>query len=246
MLRTHLVICCILLLLSIPVYLLDHYFLKSSGGNWIALDFSNLLIKSYLIFLAVHFTISTLAVIYYPHFNLFTTHLFSAILSLALIALGFYVYNKYDKHNYQEKELALTEQRKTYFNDVQLLRWWFVPNAKNPKEIHVDLKIASAGRLSAQVSGTVVGEEMKNIFYSDGEPQYFVKAGEIIHTVFPLTIQNQGQANSIEFTFYLFKHPVGETGPDDVSKVFKDTADQQDDGKYFYEKLVPPLDNIPK
>ncbi|MEO7209494.1 MAG: hypothetical protein ABIY35_01005 [Chitinophagaceae bacterium] len=246
MLRTHLVICCILLLLCIPVYFLDHYFLKSSGGNWITLDFSYLLIKAYLIFLVVHFTFSTLAVIYYPHFNLLTTHLFSAILSLSLIALGIYVYNKHDEQNYNEKEHVKTEQRKTYFNDVQILRWWFEPNTKNPKEIHVDLKIASAGRFSAQVNGSSVGEDMKNIFYSDGEPQHLVKAGEIIHIIFPLTIQNPGQANSIEFTFYLFKHPVGESGPDDVSKVFKDSIGQQDDGKYFYEKLVPPLDNIPK
>lgn len=121
-----------------------------------------------------------------------------------------------------------------------------MPDAKNPIEIHVDLKVAAPGRFAANVKGNGVGEDGKNIFSSDGEPQHLVKASEIIHYVFPLTINNTGHANSVEFTFFLFKHPVGESGPDDVSKVYKDSVDKNDDGTYFYEKLPPPLDHEPK
>lgn len=246
MLRTHLLICCILLLICVPVYLIDHNTLKSSGGNWISLDFSNLMINAYLIFLVIHITISTLAVIFYPHFSLLKTHLFAAIISMALVAISLFLYNQYDNSSTRNKRNAITAQRAKYFNDIQLLRWWFVPGAKNPKEIHVDLKIGVEGRFSAHALGNEGGENGKNILSSDGEPQHLVKASEIIHYVFPVTINNPGHANSVEFTFYLFKHPVGESGPDDVSKVYKDSVDKNDDGTYFYQKLVPPLDQIPK
>lgn len=246
MLRIHLIICSILLLLCIPVYLLDHYSLKSSGSNWISLDLSNLLIKAYVVFIGIHITISTLVIIYYRHFSVLKTHIFSAILSFALIGLGFFLYDKFGHYSSQKKYDEISEQRKIYFNDIRLIRWWFLPGEKNPKEIHVDLKIASAGRLAAEVRGNEDGDNGKNIFYSDGEAQYLVKAGDTIHYLFPLIINNSGQANKIEFTFHLFKHPFGQSGADDVSKIFKDSIDKNDDGSFYYEKLLPPLKQIPK
>lgn len=241
MLRTHLIICSILLLVCIPLYLLDHYSLKSSGSNWISLDLSGLLIKGYVLLIAVHITISTLVIIYYHQFNLFKTHLFSAILSLAFISLGLFFYNKFDHYNSRNKNDIITEQRKIYFNDIRLIQWWFLPDTKNPKEIHADLIVASAGRFSGHVQGNEDVENEKNIFSSDGEAQLMVKAGDTIHYNFPITISNPRQANNIEFTFYLFKHPVGQSGTDDVSKIFKDSIDKNDDGTYFYEKLLPSL-----
>lgn len=106
--------------------------------------------------------------------------------------------------------------------------------------------MASAGRFAAQVMGNGGGENGKNIFSSYGEAKRVVKAGEKVHYVFPLTVDNPGQANNIEFTFHLFKHPFGQSGADDVSKVFKDSIDKNDDGSFYYEKLVPPLGQVPK
>ncbi len=246
MLRTHLIIYSILLLLCIPVYLIDHYSLKSSGSNWISLDFSGLLIKGYVLLIGIHITISTLAIFYYHHFSLFKIHLFSAILSLAFIGLGFFLYNTFDHYNSRKKYTAQKEQRKIYFNDIRLIRWRFLPDRKNPKEIYVDLEIASPGRFSAHVQGNEDIENRNNIFSSDGEVQRMVKGGETIHYVFPLTINNPGQANNIEFTFYLFKHPVGQPGADDVAKIYKDSIDKNDDGSFYYEKLAPPLEAIPE
>lgn len=115
MLRNHFLICSILLLLCITVYLLDHFSAKSSGGNWITLDLSNLLIRAYAIFIGIEITISTLAIIYYRHFNLFKTHLFSAILSLAFIAIGSFLFDKMDNYSSAKKCNAIRERRKSYF-----------------------------------------------------------------------------------------------------------------------------------
>jgi hypothetical protein len=246
MLRNHLLICFVLALLCIPVYLLDHFSSKSTGGNWIALDLSNLLIRAYFILIGIHITISTLLIFYLHHYSLGKTHLFSAIVSLAIITIGLLLFNKFDHYSAEKKYEAIREQRKSYFNDIRLIRWWFLPDEKNPKEIHVDLVVASAGRFAAQANGNEDGENGKNIFYSDGEVQRLVNHGDTIHYVFPLTLNNPGQARNIEFTFYLFKHPVGQSGTDDVSKIFKESIDQYDDGSYFYEKLILPLDQPPE
>lgn len=246
MLRTHLIICSILLLLCIPVYLIDHYWLKSSGGNWISLDFNNFLIGAYVIFLGVHFTISTILFLYSPHFSLLKTHLFSAGISLVLIVLAFILFNKFNDYKYQENQEASRENRKTYFNDIRLVNWWYVPDSNSPIEIHVDLEVAATGRFAGHATGKKEGDNANKIFSSDGEEQRLVKAGEKIHYVFPLIIDIPGHASDVEFTFYLFKHPAGESGPDDASKVFKKSVNKIDDGSYFYENLLPPLDHAPQ
>ncbi len=138
------------------------------------------------------------------------------------------------------------EQRKSLFNNIQLKRWWFGPTSENPEEIHVDLEVTSAGRFAALATGKENGEYGKSIFSSNGEVQHLVKAGDHIHYVFPLTIVDSGQAKNIEFTFYLFKAPIGESGDEDVVKIFKDPIVTNDDGTYFYETLPPPLTEIPK
>ena len=245
MLRNHLLICSILVLLCIPVYLLDHYSLKSSGGNWISLDFSNLLIRAYVLFIGIHITVSTIVVIFYHNNKLLKTHLFSLIVTIAIIGVGFFIYDRFNDYSYRKQRILKIEQRKAFFNDIRLKRWWFLPDDKNPKEIHVDLEVAAAGRFGGYAKGKENGETVDNIFTSDGGKQYSVKAGDTIHYVFPLTFNNPGQANNIEFTFYLFKHPTGETGEDDVSKIFQNPIVKNTDDSYFYEKLVPPWHEIP-
>ena len=100
--------------------------------------------------------------------------------------------------------------------------------------------------MAANVLGNENGENGKNIFSSDGETPFIVQGGDTIRYIFPLTINNPGQANNIEFTFHLFKHPFGESGTDDVSKIFKDSIDKNDDGSFYYEKLAPPMDQVPQ
>ena len=146
MFRTQLIICAILILLCIPVYFLDHYWLKSSGGNWISLDFSHLLFRAYILFISIYTIISTLMVMFYPHHKLVKIHLFSFVISLAFIGVGFFIYNRYVDYNNKKELVAKSESRKAFFNDIRIIRWWFVPDSTHPKEIHVDLKVAAAGR----------------------------------------------------------------------------------------------------
>src|SRR6266566_934082 len=51
--RRHLIICLFLGLLVIPIHWLDQVALRPSGGNWITLDFRELLFWTYIIFLAI-------------------------------------------------------------------------------------------------------------------------------------------------------------------------------------------------
>jgi hypothetical protein len=246
MLRSHILICSILVLLAIPVYITDNNTLRSSGKDWISLDLRGLFIWPYLAFIIIHIALSTLAVIYSHQFKLFRIHIYSGIFSLAMLGLGLLIFDKIRKNSSTKEYNAKMEHRKSLFNDIRVKRWWFVPVPENPKEIHVDLQVASDGRLAAIVTGKENGEDGKNIFSSDGEAQRRVNTGENIHYVFPLTIINSGQAKNIEFTFYLFKSPIGAPGGDDVAKIFKDSIITNDDGTYFYETLLSPLHKIPQ
>lgn len=121
-----------------------------------------------------------------------------------------------------------------------------MPGAKNATEIHVELKLSSAGRLSALATGKENGASGKSVFSSDGAIQHSVKAEDYINYTFPLTVINPGAAKNIEFTFYLFKAPVGQSSNEDVVKIFKDSIVTNDDGSYFYEILLPPLNEAPE
>ncbi len=246
MLRSHILICSILFLLAIPVYILDNSTLKSSGRDWILLDFRGLFIRAYAVFIGIQIILSSFAIIYFTRSTLFQIHFYTAICSLAMIGIGLVIFDKINTSISHTKYTAKMNQRKLLFNHILVKRWWFVPGAKNPKEIHVDLELSSAGRFSALATGKENGEYGKSIFSSDGEIQHSVKAGEHINYVFPLTIINPREANNIEFTFYLFKEPVGQSSNEDVVKIFKDSIVTNDDGSYFYEVLLPPLNDVPK
>lgn len=240
MLRHHIIFCFILLLAAIPVYILDHYTMKSSGGNWISLDFRGLLIGLYLIFLVIHIALSSVAIHFFPQFRLVQIHLFTALISIAIMAIGISVYNTMVKSRSRQDYNAMMEKRKPLFDQIQLKRWWYVPNAQNPTEIHADLEVTAGGRFSGFATGKGAGEFGINVFSSEGEAQHMVKANEGIHYIFPLTINSPGVASQIELTFYLFKAPAGQTTDEDIVKIFKESVEVADDGSYFYEVLPPP------
>ena len=176
MLRNHIIICSVLLLLAIPIYLADSNTLKSGGGNWIALDFRGLFIWSYLAFVGIYIVLSTLAVIYSHHFTLLKIHLYSAILSLAMLGVGLFLFDKIGKNNAAKNYDAKMERRKLMFNDIQMKRWWFVPTAENPNEIHVDLEVTSAGRFAALATGKEDGENRHKYFFIGWRSSAFGKS----------------------------------------------------------------------
>jgi len=92
--RTHLIICLFLGLLAIPIYWLDQVALRPSGGNWITLDFRGLLFWTYIIFIAIHVTLSSIAVLLFPGSGILRVHFGSMVVSLILLVTGFVVYGK--------------------------------------------------------------------------------------------------------------------------------------------------------
>ena len=88
------IICLFLGLLAIPIYWLDQVALRPSGGNWITLDFRGLLFWTYIIFLAIHVTLSSIAVPLFPGSGILRVHFGSMVVSLILLVTGFVVYGK--------------------------------------------------------------------------------------------------------------------------------------------------------
>ena len=131
MLRSQINICSFLVLLVIPVYTAEHNSLKSNGGNWISLDLRGLFIGSYLVLVAVHIAISTLAVIYSRHFTLLKIHLYAVIISLASRGVGLLIFGQISKNNGAKKYDAKMEQRKSFYNNIRIIPCWFVPTVQN-------------------------------------------------------------------------------------------------------------------
>ena len=93
--RRHLIICLFLVLLAVPIYCLDLALLGGrGGGNWIILDFRGLIFWTYITLLAIHVTLSSMAVLLFPRSGALRIHFGSMVLSLILLVAGFVVYGK--------------------------------------------------------------------------------------------------------------------------------------------------------
>ena len=90
--RKHLIICLFLGLLAVPIYFLDVASTQQGGGNWITLDFRGLIFWTYITFLAIHVTLSSIAVLSFPNSGVLRIHLCSMVLSVILLIAGFVFY----------------------------------------------------------------------------------------------------------------------------------------------------------
>jgi hypothetical protein len=92
--RKHLVICLFLGLLAVPIYFLDLASTGEGSGNWITLDFRGLIFWSYMVLLAIHVVLSSIAVLSFPKSGVLRIHLGSMVLSLILFVVGLFLYGK--------------------------------------------------------------------------------------------------------------------------------------------------------
>jgi hypothetical protein len=92
--RKHLIICLFLGLLAVPIYFLDLSSTQQGGGNWITFDFRGLIFWTYITLLAIHVTLSSIAVLSFPNSGALRIHVCSLVLSVILLGAGYFFYGK--------------------------------------------------------------------------------------------------------------------------------------------------------
>src|SRR5258705_1988365 len=241
--RTHLIICLVLGLLAIPVHFLDRELLKPSGGNWITLDFRGLIFWTYITLVAIHITLSSIAVLLFPKAGALRIHLGSMVLSVILLVTGVAVYGKVRRLAMSNEHRALMESRRALMNVIELKEWWYVPDESHPTEIRVSVVIHQSGRFAGNVTGEQTDslDSSTTIFQSTNGPesQRQVRSGEAFTYAFPLKFLTPGRADDVRIALYLFKAPTG-LDRGDISKVFMKSPQRDDDGECFYGVLPPP------
>jgi hypothetical protein len=242
--RKHVIICLVLGLLAVPIYFLDRALLSGGGGgNWINLDFRGLIFWTYVTLVAVHVTLSSVAVLLFPKARALRIHLGSAVLALVLFISGFAVYGKLRRVPISNEYRTMMANRKPLMNVIELKQWWYVPDESHPTEIRVSVVTHQSGRFAGNVTGeqTDSSGSSTTIFESTNGPesQRQVRSGDAFTYSFPLKFLSVGQADDVRITLYVFKAADGPAAGD-ITKVFVKSPQRDDDGEYFYGVLPPP------
>ena len=230
-------------LLAIPIYFLDRALLAPGGGNWIALDFRGVLFWTYVILVAIHVIVSSIAILLFPKAGALWIHLGSMVLAVVLFITGVAVYGKLRRAAISNEYQAMMACRRPLMNVIELKEWRYIPDESHPREISVNVVIHQPGRFAGNVTGdqTDASGSSTTIFESINRPesQRQVRSGEAFTYSFPLKFVNTGHANDIRITLYLFKAPDGPAAGD-ITKVFMKSPQRDDDGDYFYGVLPSP------
>ena len=242
--RKHLIICLLLGLLAVPMYFVDFAFTAGeTGSNWIKLDFRGLIFWTYITLLAIHVSLSSIAVWSFPKAAALRVHLGSMVLSVILLVAGFVVYGKLRRAVISNQQQTLMESRKPLANVIELKKWWYFPDDINPTEVRVNVVVHEAGRFAGNVTGeqTDPSGSSTSVFESTNGPetQRQVGSGEAFTYAFPLKILHAAPADNVRITMYLFKARSGPAAGD-ITKVFMKSPQQDDDGEYFYGVLPTP------
>jgi hypothetical protein len=237
--KQHIGICTALALLAIPLYIADKNLLKGGGGGWIALDMNGLIIVPYMLFVALHIAVSSLARFQFTAARLFPLHLLSGIISIGLLVVGFFAYSGYESAResaaYAKRAETIQQLRKA----IELREWWYEPNAETPSEIHARVKVSESGRFAGNVGGRAGGNLGEMIFNTQDSPQRHVSQGEEFSMAFPLHFLKEGKVDSVSIALYLFKDETGSI-LEDVTIIFEDNPSSDYDGHFIYKQLPPP------
>jgi hypothetical protein len=241
--RKHLIICLVLGLLAIPIYFLDRALLKPSGSNWIVLDFRGLVFWTYVTLVAIDIVLSSIALLLFPKAGALRIHLGSMVLAVVLLIIGVAVYGKLRRVEMSNEYRTMMAKRRPLANVIELKEWWYVPDESHPTEIRVSVVTHQAGRFAGNVTGeqTDSSGSSTTIFEATNGPetQRQVRSGEAFTYSFPLKFLNAGSADDVRITLYLFEAASGPAARD-ITKVFMNSPQQEDDGQYFYGVLPAP------
>lgn len=242
--RKHLIICLVLGLLAVPVYFLDRALLgRGGGGNWITLDFRGLIFWTYITFIAIDLTVSSVAVLIFSNSRALSIHFGSMLLSVILLVTGVLGYEKLCRLAIANQEQRLMEIRRPLINVIELKQWWYVPDESDPTEVRVNVIVHQSGRFAGNVTGEQTDQSGSSttVFESTNGPesQRWVRSGQDFTYVFPLKFLTTAHADDVRITLYLFKASSG-PAPGDITKVFMKSPQDADDGEYFYGVLPAP------
>jgi hypothetical protein len=232
-------------MLAIPVYFLDRALLgpQVGGGNWITLDFRGLIFWTYVTLLAIQITVSSIAILLFARSGALRICLGSMVISVVLLVTGVAAYGKLRRLAISNEHRAFMESRKPLMNVIELKEWWYFPDENNPTEILVRVRVQQSGRFAGNVMGEQTDPSGDSIIVfesSNGpESQRQARSGDAFTYTFPLKFLNEGHADDVRITLYLFKAASGPAAGD-IAKVFMNSPQQDDDGEYFYGVLPPP------
>ena len=243
--RKHLIICLVLGLLAVPVCFLDQALLgaRGSGSNWITLDFRGLIFWTYVLLVGVGITISSIAILVFPKSGVLRIYFASIVLSAFLLVTSAVAYAKLQRLAVANQYRAFMDTRKPLFNAIELKRWWYVPDMADPTEVRVNVVVHQSGRFAGGNTGaqTDLSGNFTRVFESTNgsESQRQVTSEEAFTYAFPLKILTAGHADNVEITLYLFKALSGPAAGD-ITKIFMNSPQRDDDGQYFYGVLPAP------
>lgn len=237
--ESHIRVCAVLLFLILPIALADYALLKGKSGGWISLDFSGIVTGAYVIVLALHIAISTLALRLIPSQGMWVVHSISAAIAFVLFCAGAYGYFTWNDHRDRKQYETSRAARAILFDVLTLNEWRYSPDRQNATEIIVSVTVRESGRFSCNASAYEEGENGEMVFYGDHVQQRMVEPGEHFTHVIPLKWVKAGLPEQVEITLYLFADSIGSAGKD-VIKIFTAQPAREDDGHYFYGVLPPP------
>jgi len=187
--------------------------------------------------------LSSVAVLLFPKAGALRIHLGSMVLAVVLLITGAVVYGKLRRLAISDDYRTFMASRRPLMNVIELKEWWYFPDESHATEMGVSVVVHQSGRFA----GNGIGEQRDSsgdltiVFQSTNGPesQRQVRSGEAFTYEFPLKFLTTGRADDVRVTLYLFKALSG-PAPGDIAKVFMNSPQSDDDGKYFYGVLPPP------
>ena len=204
------------------------------GGNWITLDFRGLIFWTYITLLAIHVTVSSVAILLFPKTGVLRIQFGSVVVSVILLVTGLAAYGKLRRLAISNEHRALMASRRPLMNAIELKEWSWFPMRVIRWRSASSVVVHQSGRFAGNVTGeqTESSGSSTSVFESTNGPesQRQVRSGEAFTYAFPLKFLTVGRADDVRITLYLFKAPSGPAAGD-VAKVFMKSPERDDDGE---------------